>query len=96
MTEIFLDTSFVIALTVPGDAFHAIAVQWAEKLRKERALLVTSEPANYGTGTGRRRLAACSPGAEFRSLKGRKSGVTSEVCCDYQELPSIDRIPAAL
>lgn len=39
MTEVFLDTSFVIALTVPGDA---IAVQWAEKLRKEHALLVTS------------------------------------------------------
>ena len=43
MTELFLDTSFAIALTVPGDAFHAIAVQWAEKLRKERALLVTTQ-----------------------------------------------------
>lgn len=43
MTEIFLDTSFAIALTVPGDAFHAVAVQWAGKLRKERALVATTQ-----------------------------------------------------
>lgn len=42
MTEVFLDTSFAIAVTVPTDRFHEKAMRLARELRSSRALLVTT------------------------------------------------------
>jgi hypothetical protein len=42
MTEVFLDTSFAIALTVPTDRFHEAALRLARELRSSRSVLVTS------------------------------------------------------
>jgi len=42
MTEVLLDTSFAIAVTVPTDRFHAKAVRLAHELRQSRAMLVTT------------------------------------------------------
>ena len=42
MIEVFLDTSFAIAVTVTTDRNHEIAVRVARELRSSRAILVTT------------------------------------------------------
>jgi uncharacterized protein len=42
MTEVFLDTSFAIAVTVSTDRYHETAVRLASELRSSRAILVTT------------------------------------------------------
>jgi predicted nucleic acid-binding protein len=41
-SELFLDTAYAIALSVPRDAFHERALQLADRLEAERAHLVTT------------------------------------------------------
>ena len=41
-SEVFLDTAFAIALVVPRDALHAVAVSVADRLRVERTRMVTT------------------------------------------------------
>jgi hypothetical protein len=43
MTEVFLDTSFAIAVTVSTDRFHGIAIRLAANLRESRVPLVTTQ-----------------------------------------------------
>jgi predicted nucleic acid-binding protein len=40
MAEVFLDTSFAIAVTVSNDRYHETALRLARKLRSSRAVLV--------------------------------------------------------
>src|SRR4051794_33802391 len=42
MTEVFLDTSFAIAVTVSTDRYHETAVRLARELRSSRAVLATT------------------------------------------------------
>jgi len=42
MRELFLDTSFAIALSAPGDQYHAQAVALAAEVRTRKDRLVTS------------------------------------------------------
>jgi len=42
MAEIFLDTSFAIAVTVSTDRYHETAMRLARELRNSRAVLVTT------------------------------------------------------
>src|SRR3954451_8304520 len=42
-TEVFVDTSFAIAVTVSTDRYHETAVRLARKLRSSRAILVTTQ-----------------------------------------------------
>ena len=42
MAELFLDTSFAIALSAPGDTHHFQAVQIADRLRNDKTRLVTT------------------------------------------------------
>jgi hypothetical protein len=42
MNEVFLDTSFAIALSSITDQHHAIAVQLADQLQATQARLVTN------------------------------------------------------
>jgi hypothetical protein len=42
MTEVFLDTSFAIAVTVPTDRFHKKAMRLARDLRNSRVMIVTT------------------------------------------------------
>jgi uncharacterized protein len=42
MTEVFLDTSFAIAVTVSTDRYHETAVRQGIELRSSRAVLVTT------------------------------------------------------
>lgn len=44
MTEIFLDTSYAIALSPKRDRFHAKAVELAERLDTEKTKLITTRP----------------------------------------------------
>jgi predicted nucleic acid-binding protein len=43
MTEVFLDTSFAIAVTVSTDRYHSIASRLATNLRESRVPLVTTQ-----------------------------------------------------
>lgn len=40
--EVFLDAAFAIALASPKDEFHALAIVWAERLKKSKMRLVTT------------------------------------------------------
>jgi len=42
MVEVFLDTSFAIAVTVSTDRYHETALRLARELRSSRAILVTT------------------------------------------------------
>jgi predicted nucleic acid-binding protein len=42
MTEVFLDTSFAIAVIVSTDRYHETAIRLASELRSARAILVTT------------------------------------------------------
>jgi len=43
MSKIFLDTSFVVALSVENDEYHIAAKLWAEYISENRCLLVTHQ-----------------------------------------------------
>lgn len=43
MNRIFLDTSFVIALSIEDDKYHAVAKLWAEYIRQNRSILITHQ-----------------------------------------------------
>ena len=43
MDEVFLDTSFAIAVTVTTDHFHNVALRFAHELRRSHTLLVTTQ-----------------------------------------------------
>jgi len=42
MTEVFLDTSFAIGVTVANDRYHETALRLARELRSSRTVLVTT------------------------------------------------------
>ncbi|HEV7427361.1 MAG TPA: PIN domain-containing protein [Thermoanaerobaculia bacterium] len=42
MAEVFLDTSFAIAITVSTDRYHQAGLRLADRLRSSRAILVTT------------------------------------------------------
>ena len=63
MSELFLDTSFAIALAVAGDAHHDAAVRFSTQMERERTRLVTTRAVMIEIGTryraaaiGRRRF----------------------------------------
>ncbi len=43
MSRIFLDTSFVIALSIEDDKYHAVAKLWAEYIRQNKSILITHQ-----------------------------------------------------
>ena len=43
MSRIFLDPSFVIALSIEDDKYHAVAKLWAEYIRQNRSILITHQ-----------------------------------------------------
>ena len=43
MNRIFLDTSFVIALSIENDGYHAVAKLWAEYILQNRYAIVTHQ-----------------------------------------------------
>lgn len=43
MSEVFLDTSFIVAVTIPSDRHHATAVRFARQYRKDGTQLVTTQ-----------------------------------------------------
>jgi predicted nucleic acid-binding protein len=55
MSEVFLDTSFAIAVTVATDRHHEAALRLAQDLRRSQALLVTTHAilAEIGDSFGR-------------------------------------------
>jgi len=44
MSEVFLDTSYAIALSSKRDRFHSRALELAEKMETENAKLITARP----------------------------------------------------
>ena len=49
-TTLFVDTGYVIALVSPRDRFHAVAVEWASRVKRENILLVTSRAVQLEFG----------------------------------------------
>ena len=56
MTDIFIDTSYFIALTNRNDEFHKLAVEWAVKIKSEHILCHTSIPILFELGDGFSRI----------------------------------------
>lgn len=49
-TTLFVDTGYVIALVSPRDRFHAVAVEWAARIKRENIFLVTSRAVQLEFG----------------------------------------------
>ena len=49
-TRLFVDTGYVIALVSPRDRFHAVAVEWAGRIKRDNILLVTSRAVQLEIG----------------------------------------------
>lgn len=47
---LFVDTGYVIALVSPRDRFHAAAVEWAGRIKRDNILLVTSRAVQLEFG----------------------------------------------
>ncbi len=50
MSRIFLDTSFVIALSIEDDEYHAVAKLWAEYIRQNRCMIITHQGILFEIG----------------------------------------------
>ena len=47
---LIVDTGYVIALVSPRDRFHAAAVEWAGRIKRDKILLVTSRAVQLEFG----------------------------------------------
>ena len=49
-TTLFVDTGYVIALVSPRDRFHAAAIEWAARIKRDKILLLTSRAVQLEIG----------------------------------------------
>ena len=56
MSEVFLDSSFAIALSSPSDLHHVCAVQLSEELEREGTRLITTRAILFEIGNGLSKL----------------------------------------
>lgn len=50
MNKVFLDTSFITALSVENDSYHEIAQCWARRITQNRGLMITHQGVLLGIG----------------------------------------------
>lgn len=50
MNKVFLDTSFIVALSVENDSYHEIAQYWAQRITQTRGLMITHQGVLLGIG----------------------------------------------
>ncbi len=77
--DIFLDTSYVIALYIQSDQYHETAVALSERLEHDRRKIVTTIPVIFEIGSA------------FASVRFRKKG--GELLDTLSQDPLIETVP---
>lgn len=81
MTEVFLDAAYAIALAVPNDQYHELALTLAEQLEKQQARLITT------------RAVVLEIGNALAKLRYRRAAI--DLLNSLEEDPTVEVVPVS-